>query len=517
MEIKNYQITLVTLKYINNNKVILKDVLYIQNFKRNIITISKLIEQKYKFVFNINNGKPQTLIYSPKGKRISTIYSNENNNTFQLWLSNNPTTTKQQNQKFMINNIQHLDEDIYLWHRRFGHFNIDRILSTLPKLNYYEKCRICTKSKLRNKPYYPSTNKAKDTFDLIHLDLIGPITESLYGNKYVLTVLDDNSRYNWTFFLKNKSDTFESFRYWTKIIKNQFNKTIKVIRSDNGTEFLSNSFQSFCKDNGIIHQTTVPYNPQQNGRAERLNGVLISTATSLLEDAKLSRRFWEDAMSTASYLYNRIPHQSTNYKVPYEVLFKTKVNYNNIKVFGSKVIFFLPKQLRHKFDNKGSPGIFIGYCLDPYSYKIFDLKNNKVIKCRTVEFFENSPANFYFNNVISEIPDSNTNYENYPTTITFTNEHNHTISDHNNSQHTKYHIPPILNNLNPTTNKTNITSNNKETSINYSSTKRPYNDSPIHIYKNFSNTRVKKMKISEKNQNNPSIREPINYQDIYNL
>jgi len=78
MEIKNYQITLVTLKYINNNKVILKDVLYIQNFKRNIITISKLIEQKYKFVFNINNGKPQTLIYSPKGKRISTIYSNEN-------------------------------------------------------------------------------------------------------------------------------------------------------------------------------------------------------------------------------------------------------------------------------------------------------------------------------------------------------------------------------------------------------------------------------------------------------
>ena len=73
-----------------------------------------------------------------------------------------------------------------------------------------------------------------------------------------------------------------------------------------------------------------------------------------------------------------------------------------------------------------------------------------------MEFFENSPANFYFNNVISEIPDSNTNYENYPTTITFTNEHNHTISDHNNSQHTKYHIPSILNNLNPTTNKTNI-------------------------------------------------------------
>ena len=70
--------------YINNNKVILKDVLYIQNFKRNIISISKLIEQKYKFLLNINNGKPQTVIYSPNGKRIFTIYSNENNNTFQL-------------------------------------------------------------------------------------------------------------------------------------------------------------------------------------------------------------------------------------------------------------------------------------------------------------------------------------------------------------------------------------------------------------------------------------------------
>ena len=80
-------------------------------------------------------------------------------------------------------------------------------------------------------------------------------------------------------------------------LKNIFNKTIKYIKSDNGLEFTNSKFREFFNKEGIVHQFTVPYNPQQNGRVERLNGTLISNASAMLEDTKLSRSFWEDAVS----------------------------------------------------------------------------------------------------------------------------------------------------------------------------------------------------------------------------
>jgi len=63
----------------------------------------------------------------------------------------------------------------------------------------------------------------------------------------------------------------------------------------------------------------------------------------------------------------------------------------------------------------------------------------------------------------------------------------------------------------------NISNNNEEQSINHSSTKRIYKDSSIYIYENLSDTQMKKMKISKNNQKYPLIREPINYQYIFNL
>jgi len=72
----------------------------------------------------------------------------------------------------------------------------------------------------------------------------------------------------------------------------------------NGKEFISNKFHELLKYNRITHLFSTPYTPQQNGKTEKLNGILISCATILLEDAQLRIRFWEDSVSTASYLYS---------------------------------------------------------------------------------------------------------------------------------------------------------------------------------------------------------------------
>jgi len=157
------------------------------------------------------------------------------------------------------------------------------------------------------------------------MDLVGPLPDSIYGKKYLFTILDDFSRYGWVLFLKGKFDTFSSFYTWFCTIKNQYNTRIKFIRTDNGTEFVNSKFKDFCNKYGITHhQLTIPYNPQQNGKVERFNGTLINAAKVLLHDAMLSHQFWEDAIDTSNYIRNRLPHKGIHNKIPFELLNKTK-------------------------------------------------------------------------------------------------------------------------------------------------------------------------------------------------
>jgi len=72
------------------------------------------------------------------------------------------------------------------------------------------------------------------------------------------------------------------------MIKNIFEKNMKYIRTDNGTEFTNQKFSEFCTNNGIIHQYSIPYESQQNGR---IHGSLLPNAGVMLEDAQLNHIF----------------------------------------------------------------------------------------------------------------------------------------------------------------------------------------------------------------------------------
>ena len=67
-----------------------------------------------------------------------------------------------------------------------------------------------------------------------------------------------------------------------KLIFTQFNKRIKIIRSDNGIEFVNNNLSKLFNDLGMIHQTSCAYTPQQNGIAERKHRHLLNVARSLM-------------------------------------------------------------------------------------------------------------------------------------------------------------------------------------------------------------------------------------------
>lgn len=132
-----------------------------------------------------------------------------------------------------------------------------------------------------------------------------------------------------------------------------------MLRSDNGTEYTGQATQAILKKEGIVFQTTVPYNPEQNGVAERKNRTLCESARSMLFDANLPTKFWGEAVVTACYLQNRLPTRATN-KTSYELWNGVKPNLEHIRVFGSKAYAHIPKEKRTKWDAHTVEGILVG-------------------------------------------------------------------------------------------------------------------------------------------------------------
>ena len=169
-------------------------------------------------------------------------------------------------------------------------------------------CDACQKGKqvktcFKSKQHISTSNP----LELIHMDLFGPSrTKGLGGNYYALVLVDDYSRFTWTFFISPKSDNFQVFRKFAKIVQNEKDLKIKFIRSDHGGEFQNDSFEKFFEHHGISHNFSSPRTPQQNGVVERKNRSLEELAKTILNDNSLPKYFWADAVSTTCYVLNRV-------------------------------------------------------------------------------------------------------------------------------------------------------------------------------------------------------------------
>ena len=119
------------------------------------------------------------------------------------------------------------------------------------------------------------------------MDLFGPVAYiSIGGNKYGFVIVDDFSRFTWVFFLQDKSEVQETFKKFARRAQNEFEVKIKRIRSDNGSEFKNTSIEKFLDEEGIKHEFSAPYTPQQNGVVERKNRTLIEAARTMLDEYK---------------------------------------------------------------------------------------------------------------------------------------------------------------------------------------------------------------------------------------
>ncbi|GKF27748.1 putative ribonuclease H-like domain-containing protein, partial [Tanacetum coccineum] len=145
-------------------------------------------------------------------------------------------------------------------------------------------------------------------------------------------------------------ETSEILKKFIKEIQNLVDKKVKIIRSDNGTKIKNKDMDDFCREKCIKREYSVAMTLQQNGVAERRNGTLIEAARTMLADSKLPTTFWDEAISTACYVQNRV-----------------------------------------LFDGKSDEGFFVGYSLSSKAFRVYNTRTKRVEENLHIGFLENKP------------------------------------------------------------------------------------------------------------------------------
>jgi hypothetical protein len=159
----------------------------------------------------------------------------------------------------------------------------------------------------------------------------------------------------------------------------------KNIRSDNGTEFKNSQIEGFLEEEGIKHEFSSPYTPQQNGVVERKNRTILDMARTILDEYKTSDWFWAEAVNTACYAINRLYLHRVLKKTSYELLTGKKPNVSYFRVFGSKCFILVKRGRKSKFAPKVVEGFLLGYESNTRAYRVFNKSTGLVeVSCDIV-------------------------------------------------------------------------------------------------------------------------------------
>nr|GEV17077.1 putative ribonuclease H-like domain-containing protein [Tanacetum cinerariifolium] len=305
---------------IKTGKLDFDDVYFVKELKFNLFSVSQMCDKKNSVLFT----DTKCLVLSPDFK-----LPDASQVLFRIPRENNMYNVNLKNivpsgdltclfAKATINESN-------LWHRRLGHINF-KTINKLVKGNLvrglpskvFENDNTCVACKKGKQHRASCKTKPVSSIDQplyrLYMDLFGPtFVKSLNKKSYCLVVTDDYSRFTWVFFLATKDETSLILKTFITGLENQLSLKVKVIRSDNGTEFKNHDLNQFCEMKGMKREFNVPRTPQQNGIAERKNKTLIEAARTMLADSL-------EAVDTACYAQNKVLVTKPHNKTPYELL-----------------------------------------------------------------------------------------------------------------------------------------------------------------------------------------------------
>ena len=377
----------VDLQFTSGKKLILANVLHVPEIRKNLVSADALNKKGLKAVIESNK-----LIFSLNGVFVGKGYSCDG--MFKLCINKNNVS------------VYIVDASYSLWHGRLAHTN-HKTLQFMSKHglisfkdNVEKRCETCIQAKMTRLPF-PKAERNNELLDLVHSDVCefnGFLTRG--GNKYFITFIDDYSRYVYVYLMKTKDESFHMFKCYKNLVENQLGKKVKILRNDRGGEYLPADFSQFCEENGIMHQTSAPYTPQQNGLAERKNRTLGNMVNAMIISSGLPKNLWGEALLAACHIHNRVTSLKSKVS-PYELWKGRKPNLKYFRVWGCIAFYRVPDHKRTKLGPRALKSVFVGYAENSKAYRLLDLDSNVIVESRDVEFLEDK---FLYNSTMSTDP-----------------------------------------------------------------------------------------------------------------
>ncbi|GJR75722.1 putative ribonuclease H-like domain-containing protein [Tanacetum coccineum] len=375
-----------------------EDVYFVNELKFNLFSISQMCDKKNYVLFTDTKCLVLSLNFKFPDESQIILKISRKDNMYNFDMKN--IIPKETLTCLVTKAISY---ESMFWHRRLGHINFkninklvkDNLVRGLPTKHFEndQNCVACLKGKqhrasCKSKVLNPIT---KPLF-MLYMDLFGPTFVScLMHKKYCLVVTVDSSRFTWVLFLTTKDETREIIKNFIKEIENLVDKKVKIIRSDNGTEFKNKVMDDFCREKGIKREYSVARTPRQNGVAERRNRTLIKAARTMLADSKLPTTFWAEVVSTACYVHNRVLVVKPYNMTPYELFRGFKPALSFMRPFGCHVTILNTLDSLGKFDGKSDAGFFVGYSLSSKAFRVYNTRTMRVEENLHIKFLENKP------------------------------------------------------------------------------------------------------------------------------
>ncbi|WVZ93473.1 hypothetical protein U9M48_039448 [Paspalum notatum var. saurae] len=368
---------------------ILRDVALVVNLGYNFLSVSQLLEEGYEVRFKkgcshvLDTRESLVCPVLPFGKVFHVDFSSSSDPSRCLVAS--PSS------------------DLWKWHRRLGHLSFDllaklsslNLIQGLPKLKSERDlvCHPCRHGKMVAASHTPINQvMTAHPRELLHLDTVGPSrVRSIGGKWYVLVIVDDFSHWSWVHFMESKDEAFEFVHDLVLRLRNESGHAMRALRSDNGSEFKNDHFKTFCHSQGLEHQFSSPYVPQQNGVVERKNRTLVEMARMMLDEHRTPRKFWAEAINTACYVSNHIFLRVVLNKTSYELRFGRQPKVSHLRVFGCRC-FVLKQGNLDKFEPHSSDGVFLGYATHSHAYRVWLLDSGTIVETCDVTFDETMPC-----------------------------------------------------------------------------------------------------------------------------
>ncbi|KAE9332414.1 hypothetical protein PF008_g14954 [Phytophthora fragariae] len=291
-----------------------------------------------------------------------------------------------------------------LLHQRFGHLGMDSVQTLSKKLDVGVKLNengltpyefvACAASKAKRMHHARIPVRKSGPLETLMMDVCTINEETVEGSIMFLCVTDECTRYKWAFLLKEKSEATFHIKVLLNRLRTRFRKLkVQLLLSDQGGEFLTKPLEAYCDENGIVQRTTNAYSPQENGVAERANGVFLPRVRAMLASTQTPNILWGEAFLHIVTTLNWLPTRPLGLVSPHRKLFQNEPDLEDLRTWGCLAHVRIPpesRQRKEKLEPRARLCTLLGYSESTLGYKFIDLKTAQVVTARrqNVRFHE---------------------------------------------------------------------------------------------------------------------------------